>query len=285
MTMKYLAYRLAQRLSCGLPPRTAYRLAEQLADLQWRWSQIDRAAVHANLSVVLRGHDTLLPSLVRETFRNFGRYLIEFFTAHIPQRFEITVQGGDALDRAADARRGVIIWTGHLGNWELGAMTLQRLGWRVAAIALPHDDSRMNRLFDRQRQRCGVEVISLGPHATRHSLMHLEQGGLLGILGDRDFTGRTVDIRCWGRRLAVPAGPALLSLRRQTPVVPVFLIREGQQRLRLQIEPPIWPTPLAGRTIATAVQELTQQLVSVLERYVTRFPDQWLVFRPLFQSA
>lgn len=281
--VKYLGYRLAQGLSLSLPAPCAFGWAEQLADLQWHGSAKDRAAVQGNLQALLGRAISERSPVVRDVFRNFGRYLVEFFTIHRVKRPEVQVEGVEYLVDAQRRGRGAIVFTAHLGNWEVGAIVIHRMGFPVTVVALPHEDPRMDRLFNGQRLRCGIQVIPLGDHAAQRSLHSLRQGHLLGILGDRAFTGRGVPIVCGNQQLLLPRGPAILSLRGGTPVVPTFLVREDVWSFRLYVEPPMWPEAQDGEE--ASVQSLTQRYAAVMERYVKRFPNQWLMFQPLGQVA
>lgn len=274
----YVAYRLAQGMSNTLPAPCAFELAERLADVRWRGSAADRAAVQANLAW-LRGRPvTANDASVREVFRNFGRYLVEFFTMHRRREGAGVVEGREHLDAAMAAGRGAIALAAHLGNWELGGAWFRRMGFPIAAVALPHDDSRMDRLFNAQRQRCGVEVIPLGVHAARTCLRRLREGWLLGLVGDREFMDHGVSVHMRGRDVTLPRGPATLSLRSRAPLVPTFVVRTGRWAFRLCLEPPIWPESFHRED--DAVRAVTQRYATVLGRYLVQFPDQWLVFRP-----
>lgn len=282
MRGKYWGFWLAERLANSLPEGSAFGCAERLADAQWRLSARDRAAVTANLSLIMGQPVSERSPLVREVFRNFGRYLVEFFTFHRAAPPALTIDGYHHL---ADARRGgggVLALAAHLGNWEVGAALLHRLGVPVSVVALPHPDPRLDRLFNRQRQRCGVEVIPLGPEAAHRSLQRLRVGGLLGIMCDRAFSRDGIPVVLCGREVAFPRGPALLSLRSRAPALPTFLVREHRGTFRLCIEPPIWPQ--AAGSHASSVRSLTQQYAAVVERYLNRFPSQWLMFQSIVQE-
>lgn len=279
MTLTYLGYRLAQSLSKTLPPAAAFGLAQWLSDLRWRSCARDRKAVAINRSLIEGAPVAEHSVLVRETFRNFGRYLVEFFTIHRVEHPEVQIEGLEHVRGALAHGRGAIGLTAHLGNWELCGMLLHRLGIPVTAVALPHDDPRMDRMFNRQRQRCGVGIIPLGPEATRRSLQVLRRGELLGLLGDREFSRHELRVTLCGRQVIFPRGPATLSLRSHAPTVPLFLLREGRWKLRLHCEPPIWPA--MAKDAETAIRGMTQAYAGVLERYLKRYPDQWLVFQPV----
>ena len=280
MNAKYVGYRLAQRLSVRLAPPAAFRCAEAIADTQWRWARGKRAIVQANLSRLRGGMVPWDSPLVREVFRNFGRYLVEFFTIHRVARPEVRLDGADYLEEGRRRRRGVILLTAHMGNWEVGAALIRRMGFPVTVLALPHDDPHMDRLFNAQRRRCGVNVVPVGSEGARRGLQSLRDGGLVGLLGDQVFTEDGVAVPFCGSRLLLPRGPAVLSLRSQAPIVPTFLIREGPWKFQLRFEPPIWPPP-ARQPTDESVLGLVQGYAAVFEGYLRRFPEQWLMFTPI----
>ncbi len=282
MPYVYLLYQLGRALTAIPPQQNGRRVADALGDAWYRLAPTQRRAIQANLSMVTGETHGQESPLVREVFRNFARYLFEFFHAHRHDHKHVMIEGESSLQRAWEQGRGVIVFTAHLGNWELGAMTLHRLGYPTTAVALPHIDPRANTLFDRQRRRCGVDVIAVGPHATKQALEVLRNGGVLGIAGDREFGTNGIAIHAWGQSVIMPKGPALLSLRTGAPVVPAFLLREASGQLRLHIEPAIWPQDV--RMAGQAVRTLTQRYSDVLSRYIRRYPAQWLLFDPIVQA-
>ena len=274
-------YRLAQWATGTLPRRVCWSLAEALADVQWRVSPKDRAAVQANLSVIVGGPVSGDASAVREVFRNFARYLVEFVGAHRLTRPATTVEGTEEVGAALRPYHGAIMLSAHLGNWELGAVALHRLGFRTGAVVLPHRDAHVNHFFDRQRLRCGVEPIPLGIGATAQCLQRLREGWLLGLVGDREFGTGGVTVSFFGHSVTMPSGPALLSLRSGAPAVPVFVIREGPWRLRFHVGDAVEPP--ANTRDASQVVALTQRYAHIMEGVIRRYPSQWLMFQPLFQ--
>ena len=279
MIPPYVGWRVSQWLGERAPLSMLYRFAERMADRQWRTSTKDRHAVQTNLALALGAPVPERSPVVREVFRNFARYLVEFFSLHRVQSSAVTMDGLEHLHEAQRRGRGVIVLTAHFGNWELAAVIIRRLGFTLRAVALPHADPRTDRVFNEQRHRCGIEVIPLGPAAMHQSLHCLREGHLLGVLGDQSFTGHGLPTRLCGRTVTLPSGPSLLSLRSQAPIVPIFLVREGAGKFRLCFEAPMWPqTHPTGRL---AFSQLTQRYATILQQYLTRFPSQWLLFQPV----
>ncbi len=278
-------YRMGQWCAATLPRGCAYRLAERLAD-GYRWF-VPREAriVQENLRPILGDDPARLRAAAREVFREFGRYLTDFLSPqHIDRAYvaaHIEVTGLEHVEAALADGRGAIALTAHVGHWELCGRITQALGYAVSAVALPHQDPRVNAFFDEQRTRHGMQVIPMG-RAGVACLRVLRQRRLLALLADRDYSHHAaVSTAFFGRPTWIPRGPAVLSVRTGRPVVPVFLLRVAGDRFRLVFEPPIYPS--SGADEARIVQ-LTRQYVAILERHIRAHPTQWFMFQPFWRQ-
>ena len=278
----YPLYLIAEICLALLPPKLCWWLAERLSDLQCRLNATDRRIVAENLSVVMGRPVSEHAPEVRDAFRNFGRYLVEFLTAHQLTRFPITAESREEAARVFPSGRGTIILSAHVGNWEAGGMILQQWGHQTTALAMEHRDKRVNALFNRQRTRWGIEVAVLGPGAARQCISALKRGHVLGLISDREFGNNGIEVMFFGHRVIMPRGPALLSLRTGAPAVPFFVIREGRGKLRFEMEPAIWPSEAASA--ADPVLHLTQRYAQTIERSVRKHPTQWLMFQHAFRQ-
>ena len=272
----YVRVRTAQWLVEHLPSQTSFALARSIADAQWLRSRRDRITVQHNLELVVGRPVREWSAMVRGVFRAFGQYLVEFLSMHRPPAADVSIHGREHLSAAIAGGRGAILLTAHVGNWELGAAVVRRLGYRVAAVALPHADPRTDALFNAQRERCGVEVIPLGLDSARTCLARLREGALVGLLGDQVLVRHGQPCRWFGRQVVLPTGPAVLSLRSGTAIIPTFAVREGDGAFRLSFHEPIWPEGTPG---PRAVSRLLQRSATVLERVIRETPGQWLMFQ------
>jgi len=261
----------------------SYRFAAFLSDLQYLFSFRDRWAVTRNLKNIVPPDEDIRP-LVRDVFRNFGRYLIEFFQMRemVDAEFireKVRIEGLEHLDRALEKGKGGIVVTAHIGNWELGAVILSALGYPMMAIALPHKERPVNDLFNEQRLTQGVTVVR--PRgALRHCMNHLRDNKVVALVADRDFGKSGIPMDFMGRRMVVPKGPAMFALKTGAPILPIFLVRNGNGTFTLSCSEPIEPP---ARCLSTesreAMEGIMRKYLSVIEEKVHAFPSQWLLFR------
>lgn len=277
---KYLLYKFGQFCVHRLPINWAYCAAVFISDLQYHFSPRDRMAVRNNLKVILGTNDDISLQ-VREVFRNFGRYLLEFFRMN---RFlnkeyiknNVQMKNFDCVDRVLKLGKGGILLTAHIGNWELGGVIVSMFGYPTVAIALPHKERPVNDLFNHQRETWGMQVVKTNG-AIRKCIEALKQNKVVALLADRDFglNGEVLDFL--GKKTIIPKGPAVFSLKTGAPIIPVFLIREHDDHFTMVFEEPIFPSKSGPEE--QALLTMMKQYSSILERKIREYPTQWLMFR------
>ena len=280
---KYIFYKIGQFLVNRLSLGASYKLGVFLSDLQYYCSPRDRRSVTNNLRIILPSEKNLTP-LTREVFRNFGRYLIEFFKmvnmvdeAFVKER--VTIENLDYIKKALEKGKGGILVSGHIGNWEIGGIFLSLLGYPTVAVALPHKVRPVNDLFNHQREAKGITVVPIHL-AIRKCLEALRENKLIALVVDRDFTltGEVVDFL--GRKTLMPKGPAILSLKTGSPIIPIFILRKNNDHFLLRVEEPIYPSKIVEGEVEREDQiHLMKKYTAVIETKVRQYPTQWLFFR------
>jgi KDO2-lipid IV(A) lauroyltransferase len=273
-------YRIIQIFALLLPVRVSYRVAEHTADVYSFLSTRDRKAVISNLKIVLNRNDGDIEILARDVFRNFAKYMVDFFRfPKLDRAFidkHVKIENIHYVDDTLSKGRGMIAVTAHLGNWELAGAVAAIMGYPVTAVALPQKDRSVNRLFVRQRTIKGVKVVSVGV-AVRKCYEVLKNNGIVAVLGDRDFTNSGVQSEFFKKKAFLPKGPAAFCISTGSPVVPGFLVREEGNNFRLIFEKPI--ECAYGSRSDDALREVVGEIAAVIEKYVRMYPTQWLIFR------
>lgn len=283
----YILYRIGLFLALALPIRVSYALACVLSDIFYYVSRRDRRAVISNLTTVLgpSAGDRAIAAAAKEVFRNFAKYLIDFFRSQkIDSDYlkrNVKIEGSENIDAALAAGKGVIMLSGHIGNWELGALVTSMIGYPINAVVLTHKNKRINDFFTSQRLLGNVKPIELGA-ALKSCYRALKNNELLALLGDRDFTKNGIAVDFFGKKTMMPKGPATFSYRLGSPIVPVFLVREPDDTFRYFMEKPITCVPDLDEE--TAVRELTARCSGAIESCVKKYPAQWFVFRNMWNN-
>lgn len=273
--MVYWAYRTYAALLRFLPLRGASAAARLLYKLGYWCSPARRANVCANLRMVLGRQDVARQA--REVFGSFGRYQVEFLSS---RKVKGTLgrralrQGEPIFSEALRRGRGVLALTPHLGNWEMAAHLLAAYGAPVHAVFFTHPDARLNAVFMAQRRTEGLNVIPWKQDAARLCLEALRRGQIVAIAGDIDFPGTGIEVRWFGKKMRIPAGPVVLARRTGAMIVTGGYVWVKSRGLLL-FEEAIDPSGLAGEVLA-------QKIADSLERLIRRYPTQWICFEKLF---
>jgi KDO2-lipid IV(A) lauroyltransferase len=181
-------------------------------------------------------------------------------------------QGFEVLERAYAQRRGVVLVSGHLGNWELSAAYMAARGIGVDAIAMHMANPLSDAFFRRTRERFGIEVV-FDDEAVRRIPRAFREGRAVGFLSDQAGKGlASTFVPFFGRPARTPRGAAVFALRGDLPVVFVVAIRQPDGRYQCHFEDvPVARTGDREKDVDALVFAYTQ----VLERYVRRYPEQY----------
>jgi KDO2-lipid IV(A) lauroyltransferase len=212
---------------------------------------------------------------------NLGRMAAEL--AHLPGlsdehlrdmvRFEDETWLAEAL--RWERPTGVLILSGHFGNWELLVYAQGRRGHPVTMVHRPVRNPLIDRWLNRVRARAGTRLVRKH-HAAAEVLRALREKQLLVLPFDQNSTrGLGVFVDFFGVPASTNAGIARIGLRADAPVVPVFIVRQGRQARHLAYVLPIMELERTGDPRADVARN-TARLSAVFEDMVRRFPEQWL---------
>ena len=280
---------IADRVVTALPAAVAYRLADLAGDAWRRLAPKRRALVAANLARVCEatGRPSTGPALrriVRDAFRHHARYYVEVLRArHYPldeiDRF-VDMADWSTFEAVLRGRASMLVsW--HLGNPEPFATFLAARGLRPLA---PIEVIEPRALFEFLAARRGAgrpELVALD-RAAPAIRRRLREGGMVGIVADRDLSGRGQPVTVFGHPTTMPTGPALLALGHGAVMLAGSCVRTGPDRFRAAGR--IVELPDSGDRRAD-VAELTHRLARHLEEDVAAAPEQWWgAFQPFWSD-
>ena len=286
MGTDYVQYVAADVLSHVLPRRLSYWIGERVADGCFRRDEKGRRAVTSNLRKIREYQGEMctekaIEGGARQLFRNFGKYLVDFFRFTHVSRREITrmirIVNPEYIGRAVARGKGVLVVTAHLGSWEIGGAMLSSFGYPVSAVVLPMKDRRTNALFQSRREQRGVKVIPI-EHAAHGIYRALERKEFVALLGDRDYGPHHHEVTFFGAPACLPIGPAKLSVRTGAPILPGFMIRQPDDTFLLRLHPPLEASGLDAET-------MQDRVVRVLESEISQNPSQWFIFNEFWKHS
>jgi KDO2-lipid IV(A) lauroyltransferase len=218
-----------------------------------------------------------IETISRRVFENIGISLFEFLQLATVSRQQllgrIRLVGRENLQAALQSPNGFIIVSAHLGSWETGMLWLCCYVHRpMLGVAKKIRIAPLNRWVHRLRTRFGVQIVDKKGAMSEMRRM-LRQGGIVGLLVDQSRRSEGVDVNFFGHRVTTTPAAAFLAIRCNSPVVPMFCIRDAGGRLTMVVEPALEMRRTAD--LRSDIQTNTQAITAVVETAVRRYPDQW----------
>ena len=223
-------------------------------------------------------------AIVRTAWSNLGRTAGEYPhlgtifdfdpEAATPGRIEVSKECIQRFVDLLEDGKGALLFSAHLGNWELPAVCAARFGLDTTAIFRPPNDPATARLVAEIRSgTMGGLAASTGAGAAYSIAGVLERGGHLGQLIDQHFS-RGVVVDFMGRPALTNPLMAKLARHYDVPVHGARVIRLHGHRFRLEITPALdLPRDAEG---LIDVKGATQAMTKVVEGWVREYPEQWL---------
>jgi KDO2-lipid IV(A) lauroyltransferase len=212
--------------------------------------------------------------LTRDVFIELAKSMVELcrlrHAPHESPKVILPSASRRAFEDALAKKRGVVFATGHIGNWELLAHTLAKLGYPISTVAKESYDARFTEQIDRFRSRAGVQAIYRSNPASASAMLRaLKQGRAIGFLIDQDTTVPSAFVPFFGHPASTPIGAAALALRTKAPVVVGTIHRTSNGDHIIDIK---------ACPIPSDVEKATALLTSHLEVRIRRHPAQWVWF-------
>ncbi|MCX7895227.1 MAG: lysophospholipid acyltransferase family protein [Thermoanaerobaculum sp.] len=191
------------------------------------------------------------------------------------------LEGWERFTEARQGGRGVLLLTAHMGNPEVGAVTLGKHLGTVHVLYWRDRFAKAEEFRARLRQLGNVRGIPVdaSPLSVVPALRVLRSGGVLACHGDRDFNDQGWLVPFFGKPTSFPPGPFYLAARGRALVIPTFFLLEPDRRFRVVYEKPM---EVPEDTSPASLRPYLEQWVALLERYVQQYPQQWYCFYPFW---
>ena len=278
-------WRLGVAAAGHLSPRTCAWLSRSFAVVYWTLARRRREAVVRNLLPPLEEDRTAAEKISRDLFRNFAVELADLWRYESGQPIaslfaELT--GWEHFRQAQATRRGVLLLTTHLGNWEFGAPLLAQRGVELLVITLAEPQRRLTEMRLASRARWGVETLVIGrdPFAFVEIIRRLESGATIALLMDRPPEASAVPVELFGHKFTASIAAAELARAAGCVLLPVYLPRTDQG-YAAHILPQI-PYERATLRSREARHKLTQEIMRAFETPIRQHLDQWYHFVPIW---
>jgi len=288
MDIRYRVLRLAAKTARFMPMRLGYYLAVLCGDVLFLLAAKRQKIVSDNIKHVLglKLDKKRQRGTIRSVFKHMTKNyfdLTKLSQLRVDKLEEnVTIEGWHHLAEAVTNTSGTIIASAHLGNFDFAARVLALRGIKMAIFVEDCNSTPFLRNVAKLRQRNVARTIPVSTGALREGLQILRHGGTIGIACDRDIQGNGLKVKFFGEATLLPVGAVSLALRTGAAIVPVFGVRQSNNRYSIYIEPPLRLFGNGNRR--HSIKAGLEKLTAIMERYVRQYPEQWVVLEPVWRN-
>ncbi len=218
--------------------------------------------------------------IIRSVPNNVGRTLIEIYSGEEfiarTKGSDLTGPGVDALAKAREAGRPIVLVTAHMGNYDSVRGKLSREGYPMAALYRPMENQRFNAHYLKAISTIAEPVYPTDGKGIAALVRHLKTGGVIGIVADVGSRKAPV-LSFFGKPAHTPLSAAEWAVKYDAVLVPVFGIRQQDGfSFRLEVAEPIPNGDPAA---------MMQRYNDIVEDIVRKHPEQWFWIHRRWKGA
>jgi lauroyl/myristoyl acyltransferase len=269
-----------------LPRAVSYAIGHAGTWLAWRLMRETRRAIADNMRAIVPDEsDRALELRARQVLGAYARDVIDFIRAlgaapsEREAMFDYRPEDAQLFHDLLAQGRGIILVSGHFGNWEAGGVFLRRIvNLPLTIMARTEPNPEVNRLRREIRDLLGVDTIEV-----RKSLdtalqirRRLADNQVVAMLMDRHLGRDRIGVQFLGRPAWFLKTAPLMAFMTGAPLVPCFIERVGPGRFRVRPGTPIAVARDRPReeAIAIAAQDFADQLSTRVRAH----PEFWYHF-------
>ena len=276
--MYLILYSLIYLLS-WIPRPLGLRLGGFMGDFFFRILKRRRQIALNNLTVAFGEEKSPQEreAIARKSFQNLGRHFFEviYLLRYDKAKLASYVQYENVhyFYEAVAQGQGVVFLTGHFGCWELLAVSSGYFLKPSFVITKPLDFGPAEKLVRTLREKSGNQCVTK-EKSMRRLMEILKQGGILAILLDQNIDWKDgVFVPFFNKRACTNKGLALMVRKTRVPVVPAFIIDQGQGQYRVVFSPPLPWLSFGDKT--KEIEENTAQYNQAIEAMARKYPEQY----------
>ncbi len=275
-----------------LPRSVSYGIGHVGTWLAWRLMGRTREAVADNLRAVFPDEtERELQRRALTTLRAYAQDVIDFICAlkasnqEARDLFSVRAEDVQLIRDLLARNRGIILVTGHYGNWEIGSVFLRRVvDLPLTIVAMAEASEEVNRIRREIRESLGTDTIEVrkSMDTALQIRRRLADNRIVAMLMDRHLGRDRVEVSFLGRTAGFLRTPALMAYLTGASLLPCFIERVGRARFSVQSGTPIEVSREGSRD--DAIRDAAQRFANQLDERIRAHPNNWYHFYPYWKA-
>lgn len=275
-TLTAWGYFAAWRILRWLPENFVYLNAYKIADFLVKRNGTGVQRLRSNLARTQPQISELdLELLLYKAMRSAIRYWCDTFRLpdwsleRIAQT--VTTTHEELLLDAMAAGKGAIVTLPHVGNYDHAAAYFCGKGARIVTVAEHLKPEALFQKFMAYRAAFGMEALPLDGRVIPTLAQRIRSGCVIALAADRDLSRSGIDVNFFGGPARMPAGPAILALRTQAPLICVMI---SYTETGIHIDFEMVPIPTSGSE-SEKIAAIVQNSAELFAKGIAAHPQDW----------
>lgn len=264
----------------ALPPALLFGVTRLLASVVFLlWRKRRQISVENLLASGLAGSPAEARRLARASFLSFALMVAESLVVKSRMtdanwREFVTLNLSPEVERVlADPKQGVLIASAHLGNWEVAAKAVAQLK-PMLVVYRPFKNPELDRVFHAGRTNDRLRLVSRNERNPMRFLNALAQGEMVALMIDQHVYDGRVRVDFLGRPAWTTKSVAMMHFTTRAPLIFAVAVRTAPLKFEVHAVGPV-SAPRTGDRERDAL-EFTRALTREVERFVRRYPEQYM---------
>lgn len=211
---------------------------------------------------------------VYQNYYIFGQTLIDRIAINsgLDNQFTYEFDGIENLKNLLAQKKGGILISGHIGNFDISDFFLQELDMdaQIHLAVTDMERQEIKEYLESVKTKTNLKFLTLKNDMSHIFDIHriLSNNEIICFTGDRYVDGiKTLDEEFMGKKATFPAGPFLLATRMNVPVIFVYVMKEGKTHYHLYAR----TVQVKKRDTQALLKKFTESMEGILRKY----PLQW----------
>jgi KDO2-lipid IV(A) lauroyltransferase len=276
--LEYTGFMALRGIILSMPLKSAQQLGAALGGIAFHVMKKRRLIALDNLRQAFpEKSEKEIDRIARGSFRNYAITMMEFLWAPNFKQGDLAalfdIENFDLVLQKQKFGKGVVILSGHYGNWEVNSLAVGAVSdVPITIISQTQANTLVDAVVNRHRSLTGNKIVPMGV-SVREVMRALQKSEIVGILPDQSGPEEGPYVEFFGRNASTHQGPAVFALRTDAPMLYSFNIRREDGTYRSFFEE-VRTDDLKG-TYDEKVLELTRRHIALLEHYIRLHPDHW----------
>ena len=231
--------------------------------------------IHSNLKKAFPNINLYsLNKITKLMWNNYGRVFAEYmfiknFREDISNK-KIKIEGQEILENIKRKNKSVVFISGHLSNFELMAMHIEKSGIKLSAIYRPLNNIFLNKIMERIRKKYICKHQIRKGIGGMKKLIHFKKLNYSTALMIDQRVSQGIESNFFNQKALTTTVPAQLVKKFKIPVVPIFIERINNINFKIILKKPM----IFDNDETT--KSITDKLNLVLEKMIIYKPEQWI---------